>query len=91
MKILKQKLKNISWKLITPDIVVKKSTALCIAGICSVEVPKKLWKDIFDILINASQNNNSEIKITALITLGYIYENIIEENTIEIICKEYNH
>ena len=36
-------------KLITPDIVVKKSTALCIAGICSVEVPKKLWKDIEDL------------------------------------------
>lgn len=84
---------NILATLIDPDIIVKKATALCIEGICSVEFPKNLWNNVFDILINASKNNNLEIKITTLITLGYIFEDItiknIKEETIINITKIY--
>ena len=67
---------NILSTLISKDINIKKAAALCIAGICKVELPKGLWIDIFDILINASQNKDIEIKITSLITMQYIYEDV---------------
>lgn len=67
---------NILSTLISKDINIKKAAALCIAGICRVELSKGLWLDVFDILINASQNSDIEIKITSLITLQYIYEDV---------------
>ena len=67
---------NILSTLISKDINIKKAAALCIAGICKVELPKGLWIDIFDVLINASQNKDIEIKITSLITMQYIYEDV---------------
>ena len=67
---------NILSTLISQDINIKKAAALCIAGICKVELSRGLWTEIFDILINASQNSDIEIKITSLITLQYIYEDV---------------
>ena len=67
---------NILSTLISKDINIKKAAALCIAGICRVELSKGLWLDVFNILINASQNSDIEIKITSLITLQYIYEDV---------------
>ncbi len=67
---------NILSTLISKDINIKKAAALCIAGICRVELSKGLWLEVFDILINASQNSDIEIKITSLITLQYIYEDV---------------
>ena len=85
--------KNILLTLINKDINIKKAAGLCIAGICKVELPRGLWNDIFDILINASQNNDIEIKITSLITLEYIYEdisiNIIKKDTIINLMNNY--
>ena len=76
-KNIKEQIKNnILSTLITPDIDVKKAAGNCIAGICYVEFPKNQWLNIFDILINALQNNNLDVKITSLITLGYIYEEL---------------
>ena len=84
---------NILSTLICKDINIKKAAGLCIAGICKVELPKGLWNDIFDILINASQNNDIEIKITSLITLEFIYEdisfNIIDKQTIVKLLNNY--
>ena len=83
---------NILSTLISKDINIKKAAALCIAGICKVELSKGLWLDIFDILINASQNNDIEIKITSLITLQYIYEDVsISFIKKEIILKLINN
>ena len=79
---------NILATLITTDYTVKKATALCIAGICSVELPKNIWMNIFDILINASQNNNPDIKITSLITLEYIFEDIRDKRLYVNISKD---
>lgn len=76
---------NILSTLITPDLEVKKAAALSIAGICKVELPRKIWNNIFDILIMASQNDSIDVKITSLITLGYIFEEFAEDpNCIEI-------
>lgn len=84
---------NILSTLISKDINIKKAAALCIAGICKVELPAGLWTDIFDVLINASQNNDIEIKVTSLITLQYIYEDIsincIKKETILNLMNNY--
>lgn len=83
-KDLKEQIKNnILSTLISPDINVKKAAGLTIAGICTIELPRKQWLNIFDILINALQNDNLDVKITSLITLGYIYEEL-EQNGINI-------
>ena len=85
--------KNILSTLISKDINIKKAAGLCIAGICKVELSRGLWTDIFDILINASQNADIEIKTTALITLQYIYEdvptNCIKAETIIKLISNY--
>ena len=84
---------NILATLICKDINIKKAAAFCIAGICKVELSKGYWSNIFDILINASQNNDIEIKITSLITLEYIYEdvqiNFIKKETILKLIDNY--
>ena len=83
---------NILSTLISQDINIKKAAALCIAGICKVELSRGLWTEIFDILINASQNSDVEIKITSLITLQYIYEDVpINYIKKEIIFKLINN
>ena len=84
---------NILSTLISKDINIKKAAGLCISGICKVELAKGLWYEIFDILINASQNNDIEIKITSLITLEYIFEdvsiNFIKKETILKLMNNY--
>ena len=84
---------NILSTLISKDINIKKAAGLCISGICKVELSKGLWNEIFDILINASQNNDIEIKITSLITLEYIFEdvsiNYIQKDTILKLMNNY--
>ena len=78
---LKEQIKNnILSTLISSDIDIKKSAGIIIAGICKVELPNNQWNNIFDVLINASKNNNIDVKITSLITLGYIYEEISINN-----------
>ena len=67
---------NILSTLISPQIDIKKATALCIAGICKIELPKNQWTNIFDVLTNTSQNENIDIIKTSLITLEYIFEEI---------------
>ena len=57
-----------------------------------MELSRGLWSDIFDILINASKDNDIEIKITSLITLEYIYEDVpINFIKKEIIFKLLNN
>ena len=84
---------NILSTLISPDIDIKKAAGLCIAGICKIELPNNQWTNVFDNLINAAQNNNKDIRITALITLGYIYEeiplNVINNDTIAKLVNMY--
>ena len=83
---------NILSTLISKDINIKKAAAFCISSICKVELSRGLWSDIFDILINASKDNDIEIKITSLITLEYIYEDVpINKKKKEIIFKLLNN
>ena len=67
---------NILSTLASNDIDIRKAAALSLAGICKIEIPKKQWLNIFDILINTLQNPNLNIQLSSLTTLEYIYEEI---------------
>ena len=93
-QIIKEQIKtNILSSLITEDIYIKNVTGLCIAGICKVELPRNQWSNIFDILINVSQNENINVKISSVIVLGMIYEDIqitnIDNNTVSKLINMY--
>ena len=59
--------------LASNDIDIRKGTGLVISFICKYELPKKLWINIFDILIGTSNNENIYIQLSSIITLGYIF------------------
>ena len=67
---------NVLSTLNSSDINIRKAAALALAGICKIEIPKKQWLNIFDILINTSQNNNINVQLSSLTALEYIYEEI---------------
>jgi importin subunit beta-1 len=82
---------NILSTLASKDINIKKAAALSIAGICKIEIPKGQWLNIFDILINTSQNNDINIQLSSLTTLEYIYEEIKQGDIPnEIVAKLLN-
>jgi len=84
---------NILSTLVSPDMDIKKAAGLCISGICHVELPNNQWTNVFENLINAAQNENKDIRITAILTLGYIYEeipiNVINSDTITKLINMY--
>ena len=76
-KVIKE---NILSTLASKDIDIRKAAALSVAGICKIEIPKGQWLNIFDTLINTSQNNDINIQLSSLTTLEYIYEEINQGN-----------
>ena len=71
---------NILSTLASQDIDIRKAAALSLAGICKIEIPRGQWLNLFDILINTSQNENLYIQLSSLTTLEYIYEEIKQGN-----------
>ena len=67
---------NVLSTLNSSDIDIRKAAAFAVAGICKIEIPKKQWMNIFDILISTSQNNNINVQLSSLKALEYIYEEI---------------
>ena len=67
---------NVLSALASGDIDIRKAAALTIAGICKIEIPKKKYINIFDILMTTSQNENINIQLSSVTTLEYIYEEI---------------
>jgi hypothetical protein len=71
---------NILSTLASKQIDIRKAAALALAGICKIEIPQGQWLNIFNILINTSQNENLYIQLSSLNTLEYIYEEINQGN-----------
>ncbi len=79
----KQQIKNhILAGLASNDRDISKGVGIAIAGICKIELPKNQWNDIFPNLIRTSQNENINIQLTSVITLGFIFTEI-EKNNID--------
>ena len=72
--------------LASSDIDIRKAASNAIASICKIEIPNHQWLDIFDILINTSQNENLFIQISSVTTLSFIFTEIsvndIPQNTV---------
>jgi len=51
---------------------VRKAAALTVVGIAKIEIPHHKWLDLFDILSNTCQNNNKNIRLSSITTIGYI-------------------
>ena len=89
-KVIKQ---NILSTLASKDVDIRKAAALSLAGICKIEIPKKQWLNIFDILISTAQNNDINIQLSSLTALEYIYEEInpgnIPNETVAALLNTY--
>ena len=62
--------------LASQDIDIRKAAGNAIASICKIEIPNKEWLDIFDTLVNTSQNENLYIQLASITTLGFIFTEI---------------
>lgn len=64
--------------LVTPVLIARRAAASGIAAICSLELPLKQWPQIIPNLINNLQNQDPEIKKAALMTLGFVCEELVK-------------
>ena len=62
--------------LASQDIDIRKAAGNVIASFCKFEIPNKQWLDIFDTLVNTSQNENLYIQLASITTLGFIFTEI---------------
>jgi importin subunit beta-1 len=62
--------------LASSDKDVRKAAGIAVAGICKVELPIGEWTDIIDVLCQTSQNENKNIQLASVTTLGYISQEI---------------
>ena len=71
--------------LITKIVIARRAAASAIAAICGLELPLKLWPQIIPVLTNNSSNADPEVKKAALLTLGFICEELVKKK-IRNIC-----
>jgi hypothetical protein len=62
--------------LASSDRDVRKAAGIAVAGICKVELPIGEWTDIIDVLCQTSQNENKNIQLASVTTLGYISQEV---------------
>jgi len=68
--------------LITKTVIARRAAASAIAAICGLELPLKQWPQIIPVLTNNSSNVDPEVKKAALLTLGFICEELVKKKTI---------
>ena len=74
---VKTQIKNhVLSSLASQDNDIRKAAGNAIASICKIEIPNKQWLDIFDTLVNTSQNENLYIQLSSITTLGFIFTEI---------------
>jgi importin subunit beta-1 len=59
---------------------IRKAAGMTVAGICQVEIPRGEWPDIIGILINTSSNEDINIRMSSIITIGYLSQEISPEH-----------
>jgi hypothetical protein len=47
-----------------------------VLGICKIEIPRKEWPDIIEILVTNCSHENEYFRLSSIITLGYISQEI---------------
>lgn len=59
-----------------PTDTIFKAAATCVAAIATLEIPAKQWPELIPILTKAAHENEVQFKYAALLTLGYICEDV---------------
>jgi len=62
--------------LASPEVQARQASAQLIAKIAHIELPRNLWGDLIQILLNNMQQNVDVLKQSTLESLGYICEEI---------------
>jgi importin subunit beta-1 len=75
---------------------VRKAAAVTVAGICKLEIPRGEWPNIINILIETSSNQDINIRMSSLITIGYISQELMpghlsSEEVDAILCALINN
>lgn len=86
---------NILSTLASQEKDIRKAAALVVAGkisvkigICKIELPMKSWPGIIDILVKNCSNENENYRLSSIITLGYISQEItVQDLTSEEVDK----
>lgn len=50
--------------------------ANAVSALACLEIPKGKWTEVIDVLVNSAQSSNSGYKFAAMVTIGYICEEI---------------
>ncbi|CAD8112334.1 unnamed protein product [Paramecium primaurelia] len=61
-------------QLIDPENTIRRSAANTISEICAIELPRQEWPDLISRLTTNSKHTDILIKVSAIMTLGYICE-----------------
>ena len=60
----------------SPDLIVIKSAATCVAAVAVIEIPNKQWPDLITNLTENAQSDMLNTRLASLYTLGFICEDI---------------
>ena len=66
--------------LASTKVLVRNQIANILASIASIEIPRKEWDDLIPNLCNNSTNEDINIRLASLTTLGYICEELYPED-----------
>ena len=66
--------------LASTKVLVRNQIANILAAIASIEIPRKEWDDLIPNLCNNSTNEDINIRLASLTTLGYICEELYPED-----------
>ena len=66
--------------MITDSLLVRKTLASLIASIAKIDIPRGEWCDLITNMCNNASNEEWQIRHTALITIGYICEELQPED-----------
>jgi len=66
--------------LASSKVLVRNQIANILAAIASIEIPRKEWDDLIPNLCNNSTNEDINVRLASLTTLGYICEELYPED-----------
>lgn len=64
----------------TQSSTVRNQIASLIASIAQIEIPRGEWSELIANLCNNASNENEQIRLTSLTTIGYICEELHPED-----------
>jgi len=60
----------------TDDSNIRRAVALCVASMAAIEIPRGEWQDLMGIMVATAQNENVNIRLSSLQTLGFLADEL---------------